>query len=236
MYRHFKDRGWFSRTCFRSQRQPGWETRNLASVKHICKCQKHNFTLDTLFVIENGPNILIIVHREKEVPELRPRNGSCGVVARRKLSAVKNKDSTRQRRATSDDAPNGNNGDDENVYDLPAGEDYLAIYETLDRVKKKADCHYGYGIGMAGSASKSELKSKSHSMEALETPTPSLKSFEFPDNDHLSQQQKAEPQQPSQVRRRGMRDAKKIKIRLHSYFFCSCGLVGFAKSLFASSM
>ena len=134
------------------------------------------------------------------MPELRPRNGSCGVVAKRKVSAVKSKDSIRQRRATSDDTPTAAAAHvtDENVYDLPAGEDYLAIYETLDRVKKKAD-YYG---GMAGSASKSELKNKSHSMEALETPTPSLKSFEFPDNDHLSQQQKAEPQQPSQVGKR----------------------------------
>ena len=75
----------------------------------------------------------------------------------------------------------------------------------LDRVKKKgADCnglHGRHGAAHAGS----ELKSKSHSMEALETPTPSLKSFEFPpDNgnggggpEHLSQQQKAEPQQPA---------------------------------------
>ena len=64
------------------------------------------------------------------MPELRPRNGSCGVAAKRKVSAVKMKDSTRQRRATSDDTLTMV---DENVYDLPAGEDYLAIYETLDR-------------------------------------------------------------------------------------------------------
>ena len=148
----------------------------------------------------------------EELPEVRPRNGSVGgVLAKRRVSAVKSKDSTRQRRATSDDTPS--TVVDENVYDLPAGEDYLAIYETLDRVKSKK-AEYGYGYVTAGSASKSELKSKSHSMEALETPTPSLKSFEFPDNDHLSQQQKAEPQQPAQVR---LRDAKKIRIRLHGF-------------------
>ena len=33
-----------------------------------------------------------------------------------------------------------------------------------------------------------------------------------------------------------MRDPKKIKIGLHSYFFGSCGLVGFVKSLFANSI
>ena len=69
--------------------------------------------------------------------------------------------------------------DFEPVYDLPdEGEDYMAIYETLDRVSSKARrpnmvCLNGRG--------KHELKNKSHSMEALETPTPSLKSFEFPE-------------------------------------------------------
>ena len=90
----------------------------------------------------------------------------------------------------------------------------------LDRVKKKgADSnglHGRHGAAHAGS----ELKSKSHSMEALETPTPSLKSFEFPpDNgnggggpEHLSQQQKAEPQQPASAQVGG--HAKGIRVGL----------------------
>ena len=92
----------------------------------------------------------------------------------------------------------------------------------LDRVKKKgADCnglHGRHGAAHAGS----ELKSKSHSMEALETPTPSLKSFEFPPDSgngngggpdkHLSQQQKAEPQQPSAAAQVG--HAKGIRVGL----------------------
>ena len=45
-------------------------------------------------------------------------------MAKRRVSAVKSKDPTRQRRATSDDTPS--TVVDENVYDLPAGEDYLA--------------------------------------------------------------------------------------------------------------
>ena len=52
------------------------------------------------------------------------------------------------------------------VYDVPEGDDYLAIYETLDR--KEANATSG-GIH----------KNKSHSMEDLETPTPSLKSFDL---------------------------------------------------------
>ena len=45
------------------------------------------------------------------------------------------------------------------VYDVPEGEDYMAIYETIDRKRQEAR----------------ELKNKSHSMEALETPNASIK-------------------------------------------------------------
>ena len=45
---------------------------------------------------------------------------------------------------------------------VPEGDDYLAIYETLDRGQKLQS-----------------YKNKSHSMEDLETPTPSLKSFDL---------------------------------------------------------
>ena len=54
------------------------------------------------------------------------------------------------------------------VYDVPDGEDYLAIYETIDRK----------------SNSNVVSKNKSHSMEDLETPTPSLKSFDISEDDH----------------------------------------------------
>ena len=50
------------------------------------------------------------------------------------------------------------------IYEAPEGEDYLAIYETIDRKTDNL---------AAGS------KNKSHSMEDLETPTPSLKSFDL---------------------------------------------------------
>ena len=51
------------------------------------------------------------------------------------------------------------------MYDIPEcgnGDDYMAIYETIDRKRQEAR----------------DLKGKSHSMEALETPEPSLKSFD----------------------------------------------------------
>ena len=68
--------------------------------------------------------------------------------------------------------------------DLPEGEDYLAIYETIDRK----------------TSSMNVSKNKSHSMEDLETPTPSLKSFDISDDQRKKQNRKskkeAQPQQP----------------------------------------
>ena len=52
------------------------------------------------------------------------------------------------------------------VYEAPEGEDYLAIYETIDRKTDNVGTYAG-------------SKNKSHSMEDLETPTPSLKSFDI---------------------------------------------------------
>ena len=55
----------------------------------------------------------------------------------------------------------------DHVYDVPesgTGDDYMAIYETIDRKRQEATTR--------------DLKGKSHSMEALETPEPSLKSFD----------------------------------------------------------
>ena len=64
------------------------------------------------------------------------------------------------------------------IYEAPEGEDYLAIYETIDR---KTD----QGSTYAGS------KNKSHSMEDLETPTPSLKSFDISsDTEHRKKSNK----------------------------------------------
>lgn len=52
-------------------------------------------------------------------------------------------------------------------YDIPDTDDYLAIYETIDRKQSNVS------------------KNKSHSMEDLETPTPSLKSFDISEENGL---------------------------------------------------
>lgn len=75
------------------------------------------------------------------------------------------------------------------VYDdVPDGEDYLAIYETIDRKTN---------------SNVVSTKNKSHSMEDLETPTPSLKSFDISEDDHnghrRNQKQKNKKDQQPQI-------------------------------------
>ena len=74
----------------------------------------------------------------------------------------------------------------QHFYDLPEGEDYMAIYETIDRKRAEAK----------------ELKNKSASMEELETPTPSVKSFSGNGVCVESGGSKAEPQVPVREKRR----------------------------------
>ncbi len=87
------------------------------------------------------------------------------------------------RRAAQDEPEADEDNEDGHLYELPEGEDYMSIYETLDRVKKDAKDKNAVGACAVGADGKlqEETKAKSHSMEALETPTPSLKSFEFPE-------------------------------------------------------
>jgi len=82
----------------------------------------------------------------------------------------------------------------EPFYDVPEGEDYLAIYETIDRKRQEAK----------------EYKSKSASMEELETPTSSVKSFNYNINNaniHTAGA-KAEPQVRDKKRQRSKSGAK----------------------------
>ena len=67
----------------------------------------------------------------------------------------------------------------EPFYDLPEGEDYMAIYETIDRKRQEVK----------------EMKARSASMEELETPNASLKSFNI-NSDSVTANCKAEPQMP----------------------------------------
>jgi len=82
----------------------------------------------------------------------------------------------------------------EHYYDIPEGEDYLAIYETIDRKRQDAK----------------EFKNKSASMEELETPTPSLKSFNFNINSNniATSGATAEPQVREKKRHRSKSGSK----------------------------
>jgi len=83
---------------------------------------------------------------------------------------------------------NGSGSDDminEHFYDVPEGEDYMAIYETIDRKRAEAK----------------EMKNKSASMEELETPTNSVKSFQMSASNEEGKN-KAEPQAPCREKRR----------------------------------
>jgi len=98
------------------------------------------------------------------------------------------------RRATA--AAQADNGKEHHHYEVPNGpnggeedtEDYMAIYETLDRVRDRGQMSSASGACAAPKSQRhprdadSLGRGKSHSMEALETPTPSLKSFEFPES------------------------------------------------------
>ena len=73
----------------------------------------------------------------------------------------------------------------EPFYDLPEGEDYMAIYETIDRKRQEVK----------------EMKARSASMEELETPNASLKSFNINSADSVTANCKAEPQIPRDKKR-----------------------------------
>jgi len=84
-------------------------------------------------------------------------------------------------------AHTGSGSDDlsnEHFYDVPEGEDYMAIYETIDRKRAEAK----------------EMKNKSASMEELETPTASIKSFKMTEGGEG--RAVAEPQVPGREARR----------------------------------
>lgn len=73
----------------------------------------------------------------------------------------------------------------EPFYDLPEGEDYMAIYETIDRKRQEVR----------------EMKARSASMEELETPNASLKSFNINSSESVTANCKAEPQIPRDKKR-----------------------------------
>ena len=84
----------------------------------------------------------------------------------------------------------------EPFYDLPEGEDYMAIYETIDRKRQEAK----------------EMKIRSASMEELETPNASLKSFNI-DSDSVTANCKAEPQIAREKKRQRSKSGSKVEHR-----------------------
>ena len=101
-----------------------------------------------------------------------------------------NGNSIRKHGGSSDDMLN------EHYYDLPEGEDYMAIYETIDRKRQETK----------------DLKVKSASMEELETPTPSVKSFNM-NADAVTANCKAEPQIPREKKRHRSKSGSKPELR-----------------------
>ena len=84
----------------------------------------------------------------------------------------------------------------EPFYDVPEGEDYMAIYETIDRKRQEAK----------------EMKIRSASMEELETPNASLKSFNI-DSDSVTANCKAEPQIAREKKRQRSKSGSKAEHR-----------------------
>ena len=84
----------------------------------------------------------------------------------------------------------------EPFYDLPEGEDYMAIYETIDRKRQEAK----------------EMKIRSASMEELETPNASLKSFNI-ESDSMTANCKAEPQIAREKKRQRSKSGSKAEHR-----------------------
>ena len=105
-----------------------------------------------------------------EEPELRHDNNGCQEPVRNGNNLLHH--------GSSDSVVN------EPFYDMPEGEDYMAIYETIDRKRQEVK----------------EMKARSASMEELETPTASLKSFSI-NSDSVTANCKAEPQIPREKRR-----------------------------------
>ena len=126
--------------------------------------------------------------RSKSAPSARPRDSDSDTVS--ELNGINGNHHQEEPEDRTDGSQetisNGNHnlhhGSADSVvnepfYDLPEGEDYMAIYETIDRTRQEAK----------------EMKIRSASMEELETPNASLKSFNI-NSDSVTANCKAEPQ------------------------------------------
>ena len=152
--------------------------------------------------------VLKVSHtRSKSAPSSRPRDSDSDTLS--EVNGVNGNDhaeEVEERTGGSQETiRNGNNnlhhGSSDSVvnepfYDLPEGEDYMAIYETIDRKRQEAK----------------EMKIRSASMEELETPNASLKSFNI-NSDSVTTNCKAEPQIPRDKRRTRSKSGSKAEHR-----------------------
>ena len=145
-----------------------------------------------------GHNGVKVSHtRSKSAPSARPRDSDSDTVSEAAKNGVNDDDedevdgggSRRYVNGSQETIRNSRNNNlhhgssdsvvNEPFYDLPEGEDYMAIYETIDRKRLEVK----------------EMKARSASMEELETPTASIKSFNVNnDPSSVTANCKAEPQ------------------------------------------
>ena len=163
---------------------------------------------------QSHPGVKVSHTRSKSAPSSRPkgnesdtdtaseiniRNGNDLEIEEDEINGINNLGS----QETIENGHNANHhgsSDDminEHFYDLPEGEDYMAIYETIDRKRQEAK----------------DMKVKSASMEELETPTASVKSFNMNSAEAVTAKCKAEPQIPREKKRHRSKSGSKPEHR-----------------------
>eukprot|EP00092_Neocalanus_flemingeri_P009069 GFUD01009761.1.p1 GENE.GFUD01009761.1~~GFUD01009761.1.p1 ORF type:complete len:793 (-),score=143.29 GFUD01009761.1:1113-3491(-) len=161
---------------------------------------------------QSHPGVKVSHTRSKSAPSSRPKEADSDTDTTSEINGRNGNDDETEGDETDgiDDLgsqetiQNGNNNhhgssDDminEHFYDLPEGEDYMAIYETIDRKRQEAK----------------DMKVKSASMEELETPTASVKSFNM-NSDSVTAKCKAEPQIPREKKRHRSKSGSKSEHR-----------------------
>ena len=159
---------------------------------------------------QSHPGLKLSHTRSKSAPSSRPGQSRAGgdnneVAAEEQQEEQEEETDGPRHHSSQETIRNGHNGNhlgssdsviNEHFYDLPEGEDYMAIYETIDRKRSEA----------------AELKGRSASMEELETPNASLKSFNM-NSDSVSAGCKAEPQIPRDRKRHRSKSGSKSEQR-----------------------
>lgn len=162
---------------------------------------------------QSHPGVKVSHTRSKSAPSSRPkgndsdtdtaseingRNGNDLEIEEDEIDGINDLGSQETIQNGNDANHHGNSDDmiNEHFYDLPEGEDYMAIYETIDRKRQEAK----------------DMKVKSASMEELETPTASVKSFNM-NGEAVTAKCKAEPQIPREKKRHRSKSGPKPENR-----------------------